>query len=69
MKKDITVDLGVKEAGKKGGRITLERYGHNYFKIIGRRGGQRTKELYGHLFCEFGRKGGRPRKPDMKLEI
>ena len=69
MKLECMTEISVKEAGKKGGRTTLERYGHDYFKTIGRRGGQKTKERYGHLFSENGRKGGRPRKPDLNIKI
>ena len=61
--------ITVAEAGRRGGQATLENQGVEFFKRIGRKGGQKTKELYGGLFKEFGKQGGRPRRPfldDMK---
>jgi len=55
--------LSVKEAGARGGKATLARYGRDYYAAIGRLGGQRTAALYGLLFREFGKLGGRPRRP------
>jgi hypothetical protein len=63
--------ISVAEAGRRGGRATLERHGVGFYQEIGRRGGQRTKELYGELLKELGKKGGRPRRPfldDMRQE-
>lgn len=53
----------VAEAGRRGGRKTLERHGHEHFRAIGKKGGERTKELYAELLREFGSRGGRPRRP------
>lgn len=58
-----TEQLTVAEAGRRGGRATLESQGIDFFKRIGKKGGQRTKELYGELLSEFGKRGGRPRRP------
>ena len=55
--------ITVREAGARGGRATLESQGVDFFKRIGKRGGQRTKELYGELLSEFGKRGGRPKRP------
>ena len=60
-------EMSVRQAGRNGGRATLEKYGQEYFKKIGRLGGEKTKKLYGHLFSENGRKGGRPRSPELNL--
>ena len=60
------VGMTVREAGLKGGQSTLERRGIKFYREIGRKGGQRTKELYGHLFSEHGRKGGRPKRPNLE---
>lgn len=57
--------ISVQEAGRRGGTATLEKQGVNFFREIGRKGGQRTAELYGDLLKEFGRGGGRPRRPPL----
>lgn len=51
------------EAGRKGGLVTKQRHGENYFSEIGRlggkKGGETTKQKYGiEFFQEIGRKGG-----------
>lgn len=58
-------EITVVEAGQRGGRSTLKRQGVQFFKKIGKKGGQRTKELYGELLSEFGKKGGRPKRPTL----
>lgn len=55
--------ISVREAGRRGGRATLQNRGVNHFKKIGRKGGQRTAQLYHELLSEFGKMGGRPRRP------
>jgi general stress protein YciG len=55
--------LTVKQAGARGGSRTLERHGREHFQIIGRKGGRRTAELYRELLSDFGKRGGRPRRP------
>ena len=55
--------ISVREAGARGGRATLEHRGISFFQEIGRKGGKRTAELYGDLLKDFGRRGGRPRRP------
>lgn len=64
---DITspAEMTVREAGRRGGRATLERRGTKFFKEIGRKGAQRQKELYRELLSEFGEKGGRPKRPTL----
>lgn len=61
----VIEQLTVAEAGRRGGRATLENQGIDFFKRIGKKGGERTKELYGELLNEFGRKGGRPKRPPL----
>jgi general stress protein YciG len=51
------------EAGRKGGKTTLKKYGTEFYQKIGqkggRKGGQTTKERYGTKFYqEIGRRGG-----------
>jgi len=55
--------ITVGEAGRRGGRATLESHGADFFKRIGKKGGQRTVKLYREMLSEFGKKGGRPRRP------
>jgi len=58
-------ELTVKQAGAKGGRSTLERHGREFFRKIGKKGGKQTARLYQDLLSEFGKKGGRPRRPTL----
>jgi len=58
-------EITVAEAGRRGGRATLENQGRDFFKRIGKIGGKRTAQLYGYLLKEFGKKGGRPRRPTL----
>jgi general stress protein YciG len=55
--------ITVAEAGQRGGMATFRNRGPAFFKSIGREGGRRTAELYGSLLREFGRQGGRPKRP------
>jgi general stress protein YciG len=57
--------MTVREAGTRGGRATLEKYGKDYYSRIGRKGGERTAQLYREFLSEFGKKGGRPRRPNL----
>lgn len=61
--------ITVKEAGQRGGRATFENQGADFFRKIGRRGGRRTVELYGELLKEFGKRGGRPRRPALNESV
>lgn len=58
--------LTVAEAGRRGGTTTRERHGVEFYRQIGSKGGESTKKLYGHLFSEFGKRGGRPRRPNLE---
>jgi len=58
--------LTVAQAGRRGGSMTRDRYaGTDFYRRIGAKGGQRTKELYADLLSQFGKKGGRPRRPNL----
>jgi general stress protein YciG len=61
--------ITVAEAGQRGGMTTLRNRGPAFFKDIGRRGGKRTAELYGSLLREFGRQGGRPKRPALRNNL
>lgn len=58
--------ITVAEAGRRGGQSTLEHQGIEFFREIGRKGGQRTAKLYRELLSQFGKKGGRPRRPALE---
>ena len=62
---DREAKLSVAEAGRRGGRRTLERYGHDHFRTIGRKGGEHTRDFYADLLKEFGSRGGRPQRPSL----
>ena len=56
--------ITVAQAGRRGGTTTRDRYqGTDFYRQIGAKGGRKTAELYHNLLAEFGRKGGRPRRP------
>ena len=57
--------LTVAEAGRRGGLATRNNQGIDFFKKIGRKGGEVTRKRYSHLLSEFGKKGGRPRRPSL----
>lgn len=55
--------MTVKEAGRRGGKKTAERHGHEFYQEIGRlggsKGGKTTSERYGREFYQSaGKKGG-----------
>jgi general stress protein YciG len=56
----------VQEAGRRGGQATFQNHGVRHFKKIGRKGGRRTAELYRELLSDFGKRGGRPRRPSLR---
>ena len=58
-------ELSASEAGRRGGRATLDNKGRGFFREIGKKGGQRTADLYRDLLKEFGKAGGRPRRPSI----
>lgn len=58
--------ITVREAGRRGGTATRDRFaGTDFYQRIGAKGGKRQKELYADLLAEFGRRGGRPRRPNL----
>ena len=53
-------NMSVREAGRKGGRTTRQRYGAEFFQEIGAKGGKAVSARYSNEhFREIGRKGGR----------
>lgn len=62
--------ISVKEAGRRGGSTTRDRYtGTGFYQRIGAKGGKRQKELYADLLAEFGKLGGRPRRPSLNEHV
>ena len=52
--------MSVREAGRKGGKTTRQRYGPEFHQEIGQKGGKTVSERYSHEhFQNIGRKGGR----------
>ena len=52
--------MSVREAGRKGGKTTRQRYGPEFYQEIGQKGGKTVSERYSHEhFQNIGRKGGR----------
>lgn len=66
IERQIIKQITVQEAGRRGGHTTLQNQGVEHFKKIGSKGGKRTAKLYRDLLSEFGRRGGRPRRPSLK---
>ncbi len=58
--------ITVREAGARGGQSTFARRGAAFFREIGAKGGKRQKELYSDLLSEFGKLGGRPKRPNVE---
>lgn len=58
-------EITVRQAGKRGGRATLENHGRDFFSRIGKKGGERTADLYHDLLRQFGQMGGRPKRPTL----
>ncbi len=53
-------NMSVREAGRKGGKTTRQRYGAEFYQEIGQKGGKAVSERYSHEhFQAIGRKGGR----------
>lgn len=62
----ITVQEAARQLGQRGGATTRDRHGVEFYRQIGARGGETTKRRWGHLFSQFGKKGGRPRRPSLE---
>ncbi len=55
--------ISVSEAGKKGGLAVLRNHGRSFFAKIGRKGQQAMRQKYPNMASEWGKLGGRPKKP------
>ena len=63
---EFSGEVTVKEAGRRGGTATRDHHGVEFLRKIAKKGGETTKRRYGHLFSEFGRRGGRPKRPNLE---
>ncbi len=62
--------ITVKEAGRRGGLMTSARFrGTGFYQRIGRMGGKKFAASYRELLAEFGRLGGRPRRPNLENSV
>ena len=66
---EVPGEISVQEAGRRGGCATRDRRGIEVLRKIAKRGGETTKKRYAHLFSEFGRRGGRPRRPALSESV
>jgi len=57
--------ISVGEAGKRGGLACLRNKGHAFFVEIGKKGQLAMRQKYPGMASQWGRKGGRPRKPKL----
>ena len=62
---EVSHGISVQEAGRRGGIATRDRRGVEFLREIAKKGGETTKRRYGHLFSQFGKRGGRPRRPTL----
>ncbi len=63
-------EMTVKQAGRRGGNITRGRYAAaGFYQRIGAKGGRKTAELHADLLQQFGRRGGRPRRPSLNESL
>ena len=65
MKRKVASETTVREAGRRGGLAVLRKYGRRFFVETGRKGQAAMRERYPNMASEWGKKGGRPRKPHL----
>jgi len=59
--------ITVQEAGRRGGLKTSALYRDtDFYQRIGAMGGRKTATLYRDLLSEFGKLGGRPKRPNVE---
>lgn len=59
--------ITVVEAGRKGGLKVLETHGRDFFVRIGRKGQGAMRAKYPDMAKQWGKLGGRPKKPSLGL--
>lgn len=60
------VETTVKQAGRSGGLAVLRRHGRAWFSQIGSKGQQELRAKHPGKAKEWGKLGGRPRKPSLE---
>lgn len=58
-------DITVREAGRLGGLTVLRNHGREFYAEIGRQGQKVMRERYPGMARQWGKMGGRPRKPTL----
>jgi len=56
-------ELTVRQAGRRGGLAVLRKHGREFYVWIGKKGQRTTRAKYPDMAHEWGKLGGRPRKP------
>ena len=60
---------GLSVAGRRGGEVVKERYGHDFYREIGEKGGGVVKSRYGtDFYSEIGKRGGETVKEERGAE-
>jgi general stress protein YciG len=57
--------LSVSEAGRKGGQTVFRNRGKEFYRLIGAKGQQKMRALHPNMASQWGKLGGRPRKPNL----
>ncbi len=66
MPSDDATTLSVRQAGRRGGLATLRKHGLDHLRAAGRKGAASVRARYDRgNFVEWGKRGGRPRKPTL----
>ena len=58
--------ISVREAGRRGGLAVLATHGREHFSKIGKQGQKVLRDRYPGMAGVWGKKGGRPRKPNLE---
>jgi hypothetical protein len=59
------MSMDVAEAGRKGGLTVLKKFGREFYIRIGQKGQKAMRQKYPNKAREWGRLGGRPKKPKL----
>jgi len=59
------MSISVSEAGRRGGQTVLRNRGREFYARIGAKGQQKMRARYPNMASEWGKLGGRPRKPNL----
>jgi general stress protein YciG len=59
------MSMSVSEAGRKGGQSILRNRGRRFYSQIGAKGQRKMRALHPNMASQWGKLGGRPRKPNL----